>query len=361
LPGTGNLYVLTIYIDKSGKLWLGTFGNGLFLYDQGRLQPVHLFPASRAVSVTCISEDSSSRMWVGTLDNGLFIKDQHRIYQLDRTNGLSGNSVFFTYCDSSDSYIGSSGGLDIISSKTLEIDHQSRSEGYMGSECNLHAILKDDQGYLWIGTVNGLVRFARRFKTNTGNAVQLPPEIESAYLLPEDILIQSGAHLPGNKYSLIFRFHAIHFTSPEAVKYSYRLIGLDESWSPLIKQKSVTYSKLPPGKYQFQVRYTIDNGNHFSPVSSFEFHIDTPFWSRLEFIFSAVIIILLLLYLYHVFKRRRLEKEKARLEEEIAKKTRSLQLERDKLSDTLKQLRESEDKFKNLTESTSAGIFIYQG
>ncbi|MBL1433644.1 MAG: hypothetical protein COB94_009435, partial [Gammaproteobacteria bacterium] len=66
--------------------------------------------------------------------------------------------------------------------------------------------------------------------------------------LPRDLT------LPYNKNHITFDFAGISLKIPEKVRYQYMLKGLDEDWSPPVKENFATYPKLPPGEYTFMVK-----------------------------------------------------------------------------------------------------------
>ena len=54
-------------------------------------------------------------------------------------------------------------------------------------------------------------------------------------------------------YDVAFRFKSICLTNPDAVRYRYRLEGVENEWQMVSTQNQVTYQTLPPGRYNFQV------------------------------------------------------------------------------------------------------------
>jgi PAS domain S-box-containing protein len=361
LPEFSNLFIFKMFRDHSGQLWVGTFSHGIRSFGHRASETFKKVFKDSLNSVTSIDQDKNGYLWFGTLGEGIYVYSPRRIFHLTRTSGLSGNSVFFIKCDQDKVLAGTSGGLDIIDIESMEIEHQDKSEGYLGTECNLHGIYKDSDGIYWISTVNGLVRFLPQLKKKQKFTDLLPVIIEEIYEFPDEIPLSPGEELAHDKANIIIKFQALYFRSPEKIKYTFRLKGLDANWSPLVQENSVTYSKLPPGEYEFQIKATPDNGKHFTPVTSFSFRVRAPFWARSEFIAAVFLLLIFLVYLFNVIRQRHLAQEKKKLEKEIEIKTRSLSEEKSKLAEALQQLKESENKFKTLTRSTSAGIFIYQG
>jgi Y_Y_Y domain len=56
-------------------------------------------------------------------------------------------------------------------------------------------------------------------------------------------------------------------SSPNAIQYSYRLVGRDDNWSPWTAATYVEYANLPPGSYTFSIKAKDEAGNITAAVS----------------------------------------------------------------------------------------------
>jgi len=74
-----------------------------------------------------------------------------------------------------------------------------------------------------------------------------------------------------------FVFTAPCFTMPESIRFRTRLQGLEREWSEAGSRRSVLYSQLAPGQYQFQVMACNKDGVWSKPVMSPVVTI-IPFW-----------------------------------------------------------------------------------
>jgi hypothetical protein len=70
----------------------------------------------------------------------------------------------------------------------------------------------------------------------------------------------------------------LYFSSPDKVKYKYRLKGFEEKWNPAISERKVTYSFLEPADYTFQLIASNDKGVWNATPVEFSFSIKIPFW-----------------------------------------------------------------------------------
>lgn len=95
-----------------GYIWIGTYA-GLYRYDGSKFT---LMSFDSVKNVNCLYIDSSGRLWIGTNDNGVSVYENGRITEIcDKKNGLSSNSVR-SICEDGHGnyYIGTSASLCIV-------------------------------------------------------------------------------------------------------------------------------------------------------------------------------------------------------------------------------------------------------
>jgi ligand-binding sensor domain-containing protein/signal transduction histidine kinase len=166
----GSNYVMTIYEDRAGALWIGTWG-GLDRFDRDKEQFVHYQndandPDSLSHNyVPSIYEDRSGVLWVGTGGGGLNRLDRvnerfiHYRTDLDDPYSLSNDRVWAVYQDRSGVlWIGTGGGgLAKFDMETEKFAHYQTNpnDPYSLSHNNVTAIYEDRSGMIWIGTGGG--------------------------------------------------------------------------------------------------------------------------------------------------------------------------------------------------------------
>jgi len=90
-PNTFSSEIRTILEDNDGNVWIGTFGQGLFQWDNNTLNTYatnNPFPAERILSLL---QDREGSIWVGTRGLGLLRIRKNFIATLSRENGLTDN------------------------------------------------------------------------------------------------------------------------------------------------------------------------------------------------------------------------------------------------------------------------------
>ncbi|MBD3616083.1 MAG: GHKL domain-containing protein [Gracilimonas sp.] len=171
LTGEGNENSFQkVYRDKTGVLWIGTFGQGLYYMDEtgGQLLASQIEGLSKEV-INEIYEDSKGYLWLGT-DNGLIRvnpeRDKTITYQSEINNSatLSNNSVNVIYEDSrSNFWVGTENGLNLYQPEKGEFIrfHADPSDEHSLTSNRVHSIYEDKDNTLWIGTwSNGINKFS---------------------------------------------------------------------------------------------------------------------------------------------------------------------------------------------------------
>ena len=176
-----NDFVSRLLVDHNGTLWAGTM-DGLNRFDaatdgftsykleaQGRLPYLELV------------EDRFGLLWLGTDSSGLRSFDpatgQIAAYQHDesRPGTLSDNRVNSVYFDRSGTmWVGTQNGLDQFDPRTKTFKVYTQRNGLPGVAVG--CVLEDKQGHLWMSTNNGMARFDQQTGTfnNYSTADGLP-------------------------------------------------------------------------------------------------------------------------------------------------------------------------------------------
>lgn len=150
-----------------GNIWIGTYGDGVFLYDQLDNNFNYLLPFEwidhryQSNSVLSILE-SEGMVWVGTDGGGLFSYDRKtdnkKHFKYGHISELAGNTILSLHRANDKLYIGTFGeGLITLDQKTETFTtyrHQSE-DAFSLSENTVWDILEDEGGMIWLGTNTG--------------------------------------------------------------------------------------------------------------------------------------------------------------------------------------------------------------
>ncbi|MCB0278495.1 MAG: GAF domain-containing protein [Calditrichaeota bacterium] len=153
--------IMSIFKASDGSIYAGTFGNGLYIYNQDDYSRYHLtegLPKNK--SILSISEDKNHNIWFGCVD-GVFIRpaDGGLIYKAMYNNKVLDDAAVFTIAIDADNkaWIGTSDGLflyDVERQKTSLIDMDISRSGL--DVRTTRSVIHDEDGITWIGTLGGV-------------------------------------------------------------------------------------------------------------------------------------------------------------------------------------------------------------
>lgn len=191
------LPVKTLFIDSKHRLWIGTDGTGLWLYniltEQLEMQapPSSSFNFSNS-KVHTIMEDKAGNIWAGIFQKGLFLFPEtkgifnHYGYQAFGNNSIGSSCVTAISGEDNAIWIGTDGdGLykyDKITNRVQHLYLQQKSSTHRST--SIFAINNSFKNELWIGTYsNGLFKYDKdknqtmRFRNNPNDSSSIPSDI----------------------------------------------------------------------------------------------------------------------------------------------------------------------------------------
>ena len=294
-------------------------GDGVVLVKDKKIDQSFKADFLKGSKVDCMKY-YEGRIYVGTFDNGLFAWNPHGgpLVHLTEKNGLSSPSVYNIDVDQNNVWwVGTGRGVNQFKIKTdgtfQKIVNENISNLFV--ECNQDAILIDNKK-VWIGTTKGVIEF----KNGQGsNAITAPHTTIQDVLFynkqPVKYTFKNGNEepenlkLPFSNSHITISFNGIYLKNPNSVTYSYKLWPLDTRFCPRVNNNVVDYPSLPPGKYVFYARsYNLLGAA--SNVASFSFEI-TPAWYQTA-VFKVAIVLLLFLIGVVTWKYLSLKEEQKR-------------------------------------------------
>ena len=169
--GLPSEYLLTLYEDREGFIWIGSWDEGLFRLDPATMEfKIYRTPAVKDITLGSISyyaifEDSRGVMWFGAENEGLieFDREQETIKQYKASPGdpytLPHDDVMDIFEDDEGllwlaTY---GGGLSRFNTRKHTFKNYSVDDGLPSG--SIYAIFADSGGELWMSTNNGLAKF----------------------------------------------------------------------------------------------------------------------------------------------------------------------------------------------------------
>ena len=123
---------------------------------------------------------------------------------------------------------------------------------FAATAIRLQSAMADAQGQLWFAGVSGIARL-----DSTARPPPLsPPQVQIETLVAQGrryLDFSRPVQLPPGTTALRFEYTALSYSMPEALRFRYRLDGVDEDWQDPGTRRAVSYTKLGPGDYRFRV------------------------------------------------------------------------------------------------------------
>jgi len=144
--------------SKEEGIWIATYGNGLFRLDEKGVRPVSIAePKDSWRFAQSVLEDHSGRVWLGTLGNGgLFRLDGDKVERFD-TSLTGGGNVVALYEDSRGQIW--MGGGQMGTAVYDGTKFQLLGERENGPKGDVRCFQEDAEGAIWVSNLNGVYRF----------------------------------------------------------------------------------------------------------------------------------------------------------------------------------------------------------
>jgi signal transduction histidine kinase/ligand-binding sensor domain-containing protein/DNA-binding response OmpR family regulator len=342
--------VWVIVEDRFGRIWLGTVGGGLNLFedknggifhhwlqtkdDNNSISSNNIFSICEAKNLQALS-DSETVLWIGTSGglNRFAVKNNGRnssVFDIEVKNhfytikdGLPVNSVNSIIEDENGNlWLGTGSGISFFDVTKKTFTNFTTADGINGTLMNPESTLKLDSGLILFGSTKGLNIFNPKniklspYKPNlviTGFQIfNKSVKIGDNSSLKESIIAAKEIILSNNQDVFSFEFAALDYNSSPSIQYAYKMEGFDKNWIESGKRRFATYTNLDPGKYIFKVKSTNADGVWNDQVTSLSIIINPPWWKTLWA--YGLYIVLIFLGLIGI---RRFELNRAKLRNEL--------------------------------------------
>lgn len=351
--------IRTLVAGRDGELWIGTQGNGIGRYQNGQFQTINQADGLPRNYILSLYEDSERTLWIGTVDRGICRYRNKRFDSITTKQGLPNNVIGHIEDDGlGHLWFSTQQGLVRASRSNLNAcaDAQTnmlpslvlgKGDGLAtlaGSSGFTPSGFRAPDGALWFPTARGIaVINPKSIQTN-----DVPPFvwIEEVLVNREQVEIVTPAKsAPGHNEDLPERkvilnpgqrqldvlFTGISFSSPERVRFRYRLEGLDTAWADVGTRRFANYSFLPPGEYVFRV-IACNSGGLWNQTGdtvavSVLPHMWETWWFKTGLVVAGIAAVGGLFYLEsrrrlkrkleRIARERELERERARIAQDI--------------------------------------------
>ena len=222
--------------------------------------------------------------------------------------------------------------------KKIAIKYYNKNEGLDSdgpaststSEC-------DHFGRLWLAMVDGFAIYDQQ-------KVRLNPVLPLVCI--EVIKVDSTEHKnptdiielkPGTKRVEI-KYTGLSFNAPEKLKFTHRLTGFEDDFSESSSLRTISYTNLKPGKHIFMVN-AINGDGLISPKAETMLFVQKPYFyqTRWFWVLATIAFFGTVVTIFYL-KQRRIKLENIRLEGIVRKRTKQLEVEKEKSDQLLRAI-----------------------
>jgi signal transduction histidine kinase/ligand-binding sensor domain-containing protein/DNA-binding response OmpR family regulator len=286
---TPGIVAWNVFKASSGKLWIGTDGDGLYVYDP-RTDSTERFrndpgdPASLSHDfVIEVFEDAAGRIWVGTRSGlDLFDPGSRSFSHVDAgTPGHDWDAGIIADDDNGGLWVGYTGRVLSHRNRTGSsyVDYDT-TDGLCGSV--ITGLKRARSGWTVITGRGGLNIFHQDSLDYASAAPRLVITRMSVNDRPVATPRMDGDRgplvLPYDRNVVAIEFAAVEFDAQQYVRFQYRLEGLDKTWVEPSGRRFVRYAGLGPGEYTFRIRAVNLRGFWPPQEAALALTITPPWW-----------------------------------------------------------------------------------
>ncbi|MDF1672515.1 MAG: two-component regulator propeller domain-containing protein, partial [Vicingaceae bacterium] len=336
--------VRAISQTKSGTIWVGTDGGGLCKVVEGVNGDIKFKVYTRDIdnpntlsnnTVLSIHEDKNGKLWIGTFGGGLnvFNPKTEKFFAYTEKDGLSNNVIYGVAEDKKGNlWMSTNKGISQYFIKRNKFRIFEESDGLQSNEFNTGAYFQSSTGALFFGGINGFNAFyPEDIHINKSKPKPIitnfylfnkPVKIGEKEILKKHISELDEIVLKHRQNVISFEFASLHYSYPLKNLHKYKLENFNEEWVEIGNSRRANYTNLDPGEYVFKVMVANSDGIWSDEVAKVRVIVEPPFWRTWWFI--SIVYILLPLLLVYVFVRYRInqvKRQKMLLELQVRERT----------------------------------------
>lgn len=325
--------------SADGAIWAGT-SDGIFRLSHFSNQMKSLKIESYSIAngktindhAECLFQDHKGRLWLGSNGDGIAVydRDSDAFVFVNERFGLLCSVIYSIQEDRFGVlWMGTNIGLLRLSvsddCKTAQVKIYTTSDGLTSNNYNHNASAKGADGELFFGGHNGF----NSFEPPIGPDFDVVPKVAITNLYINNICLSNLSEKEKNKISkftvemtdsivlnykqnhFMIEFSSLSYVNPSHNKYSYKLDGYDKKWIYSDASNRVaSYNNLPAGKYIFHLRGSNENGL-WSKERILKITILPPIWATIWAKILYVITFVVLCYIVLHYIRNRVKRRQA--------------------------------------------------
>lgn len=326
-----NVIYSIVRSDDQDLLWLGTRGGGVVKFDSGKEQFESIpdySDLSKEINMDVLSmvRSTDGSLWVGTsygLNRLMTEEGQPRYSSFPGEADLEDSAVHGIVEDMAGNlWISTGDGIICIDRLSGSSVQYTSFNGLQNNEFADGAYFRDNDKDIFFGGVAGFSYFNPEEMSLRDYIPQIRLSglrVNNAELNVYDRIKQNVLCLDYDEAHVSLSFCVGDFINNENCIFEYRISSISDDWISNGSNSSISLTRLPPGRYRLDVRYT--NGDRVWCKSMFSLNIRMrhPWWFSGWAVFTYFLLAMFIAYVVYSIIRNRIRMSRQLLLEHVEK------------------------------------------
>ncbi len=332
-----------VLADSKGRIWYGGLG-GIYRFDisDNKFHPLNkrFYDFKPGINSTIsyndiktIFEDRSGTIWIGTYGGGLdkYNEELDQFINYSDKDGLPSDIIYGIIQDNQGYlWLSTENGLSRFDLLTNSFINFFMNDGLLSNTFSEAKPIKTGNGELFFGTPNGIIFFKPwNIKQDSFIPEVLLSHIEISNKNNTTLCESSGikninfldkltlSHRQNN-FSIAYASTSFYF--PEKNKFAYMLENYDDDYNYVGNQHIATYTNLRPGEYSLKIMATNNDGIWNTNPRILTIIITPPVWkTKTAYVLYGCILLLFMYLSYKIVRKINRLKNLLKVEQEVSK------------------------------------------
>jgi signal transduction histidine kinase/ligand-binding sensor domain-containing protein/CheY-like chemotaxis protein/AraC-like DNA-binding protein len=332
------LAIKMLYEDEQGNLWLCTSENGLLVLESGsdKYTSIDKSITANSSSISNIVQDTQGYYWV-TTNKGLMRFDypNQRSIRLAKEDGIV------------DTDFESNTALKLANNKILIVGD---FKNYIIDTLKANKILNERIQRDTEALITNIM-ISERHSNPTPKKTIMPVSVKRN--------LASELTLNYDQYLFTVNFSSNNYLERDILAYDYRLVGLSNEWVRTAPtENTATYTTLPAGQYEFQVRMFDPKSSAEQPIAVLPIKVLPPYWQTWQAYTAYILLLSILLYTLYFYRTKQFRLINLRLENAVVQRTKELNKRNKYIANLLDQ---KQDLFANVSHEIRTPLSLIIG
>lgn len=303
-------YIWNVFMDSKENLWIcSDFGLSLKPKNSSQFQRFFYNVSSNSLSRNLnytINEDKNGKIWIGTAGDGIDIFDPETksFHKFSLNASIANAEVYSILEDLEDNiWFSTNQGIYLYYPQNNTLRNFTEQDGILGKQYHPNSGFISSTGKLYFGGGNGF----NLIDPSTVKQNPITPEVFLSNVLINNKSVEEHERklvnssfpaamqsfdLPHNQNSLSIDFVANNFIKSSRNKFRYRMKDYLDEWIEINHGSTISFTKIPPGDYVLEVMASNNDGIWSDNAKEFHIRIAPPiFLSWYAYIFYSLLLI----------------------------------------------------------------------